>query len=201
MCQSKHHVALVPFPQMTDRHVRDSCEIAAGNERRIADASHDLDFPEVPFPSSRILNVVGEALLRKLVRRHHDLLRASEIGDLFSSDEAEYQSAVTKIADFVVESCGGRTDYTMKHGKTCMRVRHFPFDIDETAREIWLSCLWQALEETEWPSAVREEYWNWMEPFSIRMINRRTFRSQPKRYPFDRVKQPQRRAPFAVCPR
>jgi hemoglobin len=192
---------LCPRPHPAEREGHGACATTSANIGRVVDASHDLDFPQVPFPSRRVLDVVGEALLRKLVRRHHDLVRASEIGHLLSGDDAHYAAAVDKIADFIVESCGGRADYTEKHGKGCMRTRHFPFSIDEAGRDIWLGCLWQALEESEFPPAVREEYWNWMEPFSIRMINRRTLRGQPKRYPFEFVQQSMRQKVFAVCPR
>lgn len=201
MCQSNPDTAFVSIPHRSDCEGHGTCATTSTHVGRVVDASHDLDFPEVPFPSRRILDVVGEAWLRELVRRHHDLLRVSEIGDLLSSDDADFAAAVERIADFVVESCGGPAAYTLKRGKGCMRTRHFPFGIDERGRDIWLSCLWQALEESGFPAAVREEYWNWMEPFSIRMINRRTQRSQPSRYPFNSVQLAPRRKTFAVCPR
>ncbi|WP_077298460.1 hypothetical protein [Aquaspirillum sp. LM1] len=65
-----------------------------------------------------------------------------------------------------------------------MRTRHFPFTIDESAREVWLTLLWQAMQDTDFSSAAREEYWNWMEPFSLRMVNRRTTKAQPVRWAF-----------------
>jgi hemoglobin len=68
-----------------------------------------------------------------------------------------------------------------------MRKRHYPFTIDEAARDIWLRQLWWAFDDVGFPSQIREEYWNWVEAFSIRMINRRTQRAQPQRYPFREV--------------
>lgn len=201
MCQHT-----IPAPNIATKHSTQceghgACATTSTNVGRVVDASHDLDFPEVPFPSSRVLETVGEASIRRLVRRHHDLLRVSEIGHMFSSDDAQYEAAVEKIADFVIESCGGPAAYTVKHGKGCMRTRHFPFTIDETGRDIWLNCLWFALEAAAFPPEISEEYWRWMEPFSIRMINRRTMRGQPKRYPYDWVQTCMRKPVFAVCPR
>jgi hemoglobin len=66
-----------------------------------------------------------------------------------------------------------------------MRTRHFPFTIDEKARETWLLCLWHAFDEAKFPAAIRREYWDWMEAFSARMINRRTMKAQPTRFAFE----------------
>ena len=66
-----------------------------------------------------------------------------------------------------------------------MRTRHFPFAIDEKSRETWLLCLWRAFEQADFPRGVRREFWEWMEPFSARMINRRTTKAQPRRLSFE----------------
>lgn len=147
-------------------------------------AGHELDLPEVPFPSARVLELAGEEGLRRLVRHHHALLRSSEIGHLFSADNAAFAALVERIADYVVEVCGGPVRFTPAHGNICMRTRHFPFTIDERGREIWLDKLYQAMEESGFPNTLHQEYWNWMEPFTIRMINRRTTKSQPARLPY-----------------
>jgi hemoglobin len=201
MCQSQGQAAPVRFAARPEPGGHGACATTSTNVGRVIDASHDLDFPEVPFPSPDFLRQVGEVALRQLVRRHHDLLRSSEISHMLATDDAEYAAAVEKIADFVVESCGGAQRYTETQGKGCMRTRHFPFTIDEKGRDIWLDCLWQALDDSELSHALRLEYWSWLEPFSIRMINRRTLRTQPRRYPFNMVQLCMARAPFAVCPR
>lgn len=151
---------------------------------RTVGAGHDLDFPPVPFPSLRVIRSAGEALIREVVTRHHALLRASPIAGLYPADPEKFAKAVSTSADFIVEACGGSALYTPVRGITCMRTRHFPFTIDESARETWLGLLWRALEETGFPLDVREEYWNWQEAMSIRMINRRTDKAQPARFPY-----------------
>ncbi len=139
-------------------------------------ASHDLDFPPVPFPSTDVLKVVGEIGLRLLVSYHYDLIRRSEISHLFPGDEKHFAMAVKKSADFVVETCGGPTLYSEHRGNECMRTRHLPYLIDEDARDVWLDCLWRAFDGADIPPAARRELWDWLEPMSIRMINRRTLR-------------------------
>lgn len=160
---------------------------AAADNPRVVAAGHDVDYPEVPFPSRRVLTVAGEAGLRALVQRHHQLLKDSEIGPLFAADEAQFARLVAHIADYVVEICGGPALFTPVRGAMCMRTRHFPFLIDERARTVWLEQLWQAMQDTGFPDEVCEEYWNWLEPFSLRLINRRTTKEQPARYPYQPV--------------
>ena len=41
-----------------------------------------------------------------------------------------------------------------------------------------------AFDDVGIPVEVRQEYWDWAEAFSIRMINRRTERAPLRRYPF-----------------
>ncbi len=65
-----------------------------------------------------------------------------------------------------------------------MRRRHCPFTIDEVAREVWLRELWLAFDDVSFPAQLRREYWECVEAFSIHMINRRTQRAQPQRFPF-----------------
>jgi len=148
---------------------------------RLIPEAHELDFPEVPFPSASVLSIAGEAGLRSVVFRHHELLRASEIGHLFASNDAVFAKVIGHVADYVIEACGGPQKFTELRGSGCMRTRHFPFTIDERGREVWLENLYRAIGETALPVEIREEYWNWMEPFSIRMINRRTTKAQPLR--------------------
>jgi hemoglobin len=91
---------------------------------------------------------------------------------------------VVRTADYVVETCGGPRYFTSRHGRPRMRHRHRPVPIDEEAREIWLRHLYLAFDDACIPAAIREEYWDWAEAFSIRMINRRTDGSPVRRYPF-----------------
>lgn len=163
-------------------------------------------FPEVPQPSLLIIAAVGDAALRGLVRRHHDLLRASEIGAMFPEEDALFDTAVVQIADFVVESCGGAARYTQQkqqrqENASCLRSHHLSFTIDPAGRDTWLGCLWQALEESGFPPAVREEYWNWAEPLSVRLLNRLPANAEPRRYPYDSVQFRIRHPAFAMCRR
>ena len=188
MCQTTASPAVNPATLQAAEH---KCACAghggAGFAGRKVPPGHDLDYPPVDFPVGGFFAEVGEATLRALVQRHHTLLRQHpEIGHLFAKDDKTFAERVKKIADFIVEACGGPTAYTDAEGKdVCIRTRHFPFEIDERAREIWLEKLYVALGETQLSLLAKQVYWNWVEAMSIRMINRRQTRAQPLRINFD----------------
>jgi hemoglobin len=183
MCGNKNRT------QQAGGHCGCSHHGGAGSDPAVRLMPHEVDliFPDVPTPDQRIASDAGEDLLRKLVRRHHERLAASSVGALIDQTPEVFDATVQRIADFVIERCGGKSDYTSEQGHVCMRVRHFPFTIDERSRDVWLRELLQALVEVEFLGSLLKAYWEWVEPMSIRMINRRTRKAQPARYPFAQV--------------
>ncbi|HOI82898.1 MAG TPA: globin [Campylobacterales bacterium] len=160
----------------------------AGDEPREADAKMDFIYPPVVFPSNKILKVFGEANIRAMVLHHHSLLLKSSVGDMFPQDEKEFLEGTEKTADFFVEALGGGDIFSSKHGHPALRGRHFRFTIDEKGREIWLMMYKKTLKEIDFPKEFIGEFWNWIEPLSIRMINRRTTAMPPERYYFESIK-------------
>lgn len=156
----------------------------AGAHPHTAEAKIDFVYPEVPFPTDRLCKEWGEANLRAMVRHHHGLLRKSAIGALFPTDDAAFAFATEKTADFFVEALGGTKGYTPLHGHPALRMRHFHITIDEKGREIWLMLYKKTINDLQMPSDCIEEFWNWIEPLSIRMINRRTTVAPVERYPY-----------------
>jgi len=157
--------------------------MSVGDEISWKPASNGIEYPAVPFRSKRIFAVAGEEMLRALVKRHHERLLNTPVGILFPADPARINAGVEKSSDFIVEATGGPARFTAIFGHICMRTRHFPFTIDEKAREIWLAQLLLAFDDVEFPETVKQEYWDWVESLSIRIINRRTMRASPRRYP------------------
>lgn len=155
---------------------------AAASQVRWKGAATDLEFPPVPFPSNRVFAMAEEPRLRALVKRHHERMRDTSVGQLFPQDPVRFAAGIERAADFLVESVGGPARYTMRNGPSCMRTTHFAFTIDEQARDIWLAQMLLSLEDVGFPNEIRMEFWNWVEAMSMRMINRRTMRAQPNRY-------------------
>ncbi len=162
--------------------------VGAGEEPRTADAKIDFVYPPVVFPSNKILKTLGEEAIRNMVFHHHSMLKKSSIGDMFPADEKEFLEGTQKTADFFVEALGGGDIFSSKHGHPALRGRHFRFIIDEKGREIWLMMYKKTLRDIEFPKELLEEFWNWIEPLSIRMINRRTTAVPPQRFTFESIK-------------
>jgi hemoglobin len=147
----------------------------------------DLVFPEVVFPTSRVALVAGVEKVRELVVEHHRLIWHSPLQPIFGNNEKHFWKAVELTADFHGEVCGGPKLYTERRGHPHLRERHFPFTIREKDREIWLDLYVQALRNVAFPLEVAEEYWQWVESLSIRMINRRSTFAEPLRVPYGAI--------------
>lgn len=156
----------------------------ANEEHYVGEAKIDFIYPEVPFPTIALYRTWGEKNIRSMVRYHHGLLRKSAIGDLFPSDDALFAFATEKTVDFFIEALGGDKAYTPVHGHPALRMRHFHITIDEKGREIWLMMYKKTINDLKMPSECIEEFWNWIEPLSIRMINRRTTVTPIERHPY-----------------
>ncbi len=146
----------------------------AKDEIRVAEAMIDIIFPAVTFPSNRIYTTMGEQKIREMVAYHHELLLKTKVGGLFPANKDAFKAVVDKTADFFVEALGGETIFRELHGEPRLRHRHFKIPIDENDREIWLGMYKKTIKEIDFPQQHIEEFWNWIEPLSIRMINRRT---------------------------
>jgi len=185
-CQNGRVVA---FTQMGPTPVKNETRRLGGEEVRVVDSMIDFIFPPVPFPSNRIFNAMGEERIRDMVWHHHGLLRKTKVGKLFPPHEDAFKMAVDKSADFFVEALGGETVFTSEHGEPHLRMRHMKIPIDESDREIWLAMFKKTLKAVEFPKEHLEEFWNWIEPLSIRMINRRTTMEAVKRHHWSETKQ------------
>ena len=156
----------------------------AGESTRIAEEKIDFIYPAVIFPTNKLYRLWGESNIRDMVFYHHRLLRKSSIGSFFSNDDTMFEFATKKTGDFFVEALGGEKVYSSVYGHPALRMRHFHMTIDEKAREIWLMLYKKTIKDLKMPAECIEEFWNWIEPLSIRMINRRTTVLDIPRFPF-----------------
>jgi hemoglobin len=148
----------------------------------------DFIYPEVYFPSNKTYLAVGETKIREVVKVHHELIRKSKLAHMYPSDDAEFEIATRKIEDFFVQMLGGADLYTSAHGHPKLRDRHFPFEVTEAGRDIWLVCFKKALKQTKVPKELLPEIWEWVESISLRLVNRRTTMHEMSRYPYESVK-------------
>ena len=93
-------------------------------------------------------SIGGQAGVRKLVDRFYDLM--DEKADAATIRDMHPQSldgSRQKLYEFLCGFLGGPALYIEKHGHPRLRMRHAGFAIDESARDNWIACMNQALEE------------------------------------------------------
>jgi hemoglobin len=127
--------------------------------------------PEVRLPSYEMYRILGDEGIRSLVSDHYDLLAQSPVKNLFPPDAAGLERAKQNTADFFIQICGGPMYFNRNQGRPMMYKRHLPHKITPEAREVWLDCYRQALQKKELPEEVASSFWNYLNDFSIWMIN------------------------------
>ncbi len=130
--------------------------------------------PPVTKPNPGFLQELGEEGFRKLVSDHYDLLKESDISDLFPVDDPEEFAAAKKhAADFMIQICGGPSYFNQSRGAPQMVGRHAPFKITEKARLRWLECyaiLLPGLADRVSTENI-QSFWNYLNVFSQWMVN------------------------------
>lgn len=138
--------------------------------------------PPIIFPSDTFLEKVGEENIYTIVLHHHRLLQKSAISQMYPTDEAHFLDGVEKASHFLIQALGGAKNYTFHYGPPALCRTHAPFAIDDASREVWLMAYKQTLHDLHFPKELIEEFWNWIEPFSMRMVNRRSTSVPMKRF-------------------
>lgn len=115
---------------------------------------------------------MGEENIFKMLSDFYQELGQSPIRGLFPDDLEE---ASQKSAAFFVTILGGPPLYYQKYGPPMMRRRHFPFKIDEAARQTWLDCFAKVLVNSEtkykFPTEHKARFWTFLDKFSAWMVN------------------------------
>ncbi len=125
----------------------------------------------VNLPSPKFLEHLGEERMRKMVSDHYDLLRQSNISGLFPPTDEGFEMAKKHSADFFIQICGGPSYFNQSRGAPMMRARHGSFKITVEARRIWLESYIMVLSQLDMPDELKESFWNYIDIFSMWMIN------------------------------
>jgi len=73
---------------------------------------------------------------------------------------------------FLVQYWGGPPDYSAQRGHPRLRRRHFPFPIDEAARDAWMHHMTGALDGTGMPTEAREQMRAYFEDAASFLMNK-----------------------------
>ena len=116
---------------------------------------------------------MGEASIFRMMSDLYKELETSEVRHLFP---ANMEEASKKSAAFFVGLLGGPPIYVEKYGSPRMRARHLPFEIDESARQIWLACFERVLDGAEvkyqFPPQHLQGFKDFLRSFSSWMVNK-----------------------------
>jgi len=147
------------------------------------------------------LHYLSDSAWHQLVRRQHDLLRVNNVAHMLSFDEFAYEATVDKIADWLMPRRGDLDAIRLSGAAEGLRSNPPPYAMEGAIRELWLACLWQALQESEFTSSMREAIWSAMESLSIHMLNTITERPAPHRYSFRWVQNHLKYPALGMCRR
>ncbi|AHJ14118.1 globin domain-containing protein [Sulfurospirillum multivorans] len=144
--------------------------------------------PAIILPKPDFLTKIGAETIHNIVLHHHRLLQKSAVAQMYPTDEAHFREGVTKASHFLIQALGGEKTYTFSYGPPSLCRTHAPFAIDDEARVVWLLAYKQTLHDLDFPKALIGEFWNWIEPFSMRMVNRRSTSVPMKRILYEDIK-------------
>lgn len=77
----------------------------------------------------------------------------------------------TKLKLFLVQWLGGPEAYSEKYGHPRLRLRHFPFVIDEKHAGLWLKHMREAMQAREVPDAAVRVVFERLAPLAKHMVN------------------------------
>lgn len=100
----------------------------------------------------------GEQKVRELTHRFYQLMdELPEAHAIRKMHPASLQGSEDKLFKFLSGWMGGPQLFVQEHGEPMLRRRHLPFPIDNEARDQWLMCMSQALQEVVADEQLRNE--------------------------------------------
>jgi hemoglobin len=112
----------------------------------------------------------GQTTIDGLVDRFYDIMDSDEkYLPIRSMHAKSLDSSRMKLKLFLYGWLGGPQTYTEKYGHPRMRMRHFPFKIGLTERDLWMECMQLALSEQ---SAIKHHHQKQMLEAFMGLANR-----------------------------
>lgn len=114
-----------------------------------------MDTPAESTPYDRL---GGAVAVRKLVTRFYDLMsQLPEAQHVLAMHPENLASSREKLFEFLSGWLGGPQLYMQRRGHPRLRARHLPFRIDAAARDGWMLCMHQALDECTTDVLLKEQ--------------------------------------------
>ena len=120
---------------------------------------------------TQIFPLVGEEGFAGLVAGFYRRVPADDLlGPLYPPNDLA--GAERRLRDFLVMRFGGPERYAQTRGHPRLRMRHVRFNINQTARDRWVSLMEAALEESDLPESVRPTLRRFFQDAATFLINR-----------------------------
>jgi hemoglobin len=117
-----------------------------------------------------IYEVLGEEKIKNLVQHFYSHVKdAPVLRKLYP--EGDLAPAEERLFLFLIHVFGGPHTYLEKRGHPMLRKRHFQWDIDEKMREIWLDCMFRAMDKVEIETDIKEAMMNYFIKVANHMVN------------------------------
>lgn len=113
--------------------------------------------------------VGGEPTFRRLVDTFYAKVEADPVLRRIFPSALEEGKHWQRL--FLIQFFGGPTTYAEERGHPRLRMRHFPFPIDQQARDHWLHHMLEAIDEAGIEEPMRQEMRDYFERASTHMIN------------------------------
>lgn len=120
--------------------------------------------------NENIYALIGEDGFSRLVSAFYRQVPQDEIlGAMYP--EQERKAAEQRLRDFLIYRFGGPDKYIAERGHPRLRIRHFPFRIDQAARDRWMQLMGKALIEAALPPEAEQSLRAFFDQMSTFMIN------------------------------
>lgn len=109
-------------------------------------------------PNPHFQRLGGEAAVAKLVDAFYRAMdQREEARAIRAMHDADLADTKAVLRLYLAEWLGGPKRYSTERGQPRLRRVHGPFAIDANARDAWLACMRQALDEIGAEAALRDE--------------------------------------------
>jgi hemoglobin len=114
----------------------------------------------------------GAETFERLVRGFYE--RVADDALLRPMYPADLEPPRERLTLFLIQYFGGPATYSRERGHPRLRMRHFPFAIDQAARDRWVTHMLASLDALGLAPAVRDEMRRYFQDAASFMINRET---------------------------
>ena len=118
-----------------------------------------------------VYSMIGAEGFTRLVAAFYRQVPQDEfLGRMYPARDLE--GAEQRLRDFLIYRFGGPQSYIEQRGHPRLRARHFPFPINQIARDRWMQLMSNALTEAALPVEAEQILRTFLDGMSTFMINR-----------------------------